>query len=327
MIERPARRMLVLHVGTLGDCVLTLRWIDAVARAWTVDHVCLVARSPIAAWAARHGIIAEARSLESIGAHRLFAPTVASSGDLGRFVRGFDRVVSFLGGPAEPVSTTLAEISGDGFIAVDPQPTEATRRDGVHIVRQWLAAVGVGEQQRSVGQGVRVALTLDQRKVARETLLTRLRQLGSAGTLTALVHPGSGGLAKCCPIEAMEAVVEALAGRGFTAGWMIGPDEVERFGGASPSRLERVAPVVFEENIAAAADLLLGADVYVGNDAGMTHVAALCGARTIALFGPTDPRVWAPLGSRVAVGAFPAPGQALGSWISVLAGAAFPATP
>lgn len=44
---------------------------------------------------------------------------------------------------------------------------------------------------------------------------------------------------------------------------------------------------------------LAGARLYVGNDSGITHLAAATGTPTIALFGPTDPSVWAPPGARV----------------------------
>jgi heptosyltransferase-3 len=37
---------------------------------------------------------------------------------------------------------------------------------------------------------------------------------------------------------------------------------------------------------------------YIGNDSGITHLAAYLGCPTIAIFGPTDPRVWGPLGRR-----------------------------
>jgi ADP-heptose:LPS heptosyltransferase len=43
------------------------------------------------------------------------------------------------------------------------------------------------------------------------------------------------------------------------------------------------------------------ADAYLGNDSGVTHLAAGMGVRTIALFGPTDPAVYRPLGRTVAV--------------------------
>jgi ADP-heptose:LPS heptosyltransferase len=37
---------------------------------------------------------------------------------------------------------------------------------------------------------------------------------------------------------------------------------------------------------------------YIGNDSGITHLAAFLGVPTVALFGPTDPRVWGPVGRR-----------------------------
>jgi heptosyltransferase III len=40
---------------------------------------------------------------------------------------------------------------------------------------------------------------------------------------------------------------------------------------------------------------------FVGNDSGITHIAAYWGTPTVALFGPTDPSVWGPLGRRVRV--------------------------
>jgi heptosyltransferase-3 len=42
------------------------------------------------------------------------------------------------------------------------------------------------------------------------------------------------------------------------------------------------------------AQLLAGAAIYVGPDTSMTHLAAAAGCPTIALYGPTDPRLWGP---------------------------------
>jgi len=44
--------------------------------------------------------------------------------------------------------------------------------------------------------------------------------------------------------------------------------------------------------------LLRTVRVFIGNDSGITHLAAYSGCPTIALFGPTDPRVWGPIGRR-----------------------------
>jgi ADP-heptose:LPS heptosyltransferase len=49
------------------------------------------------------------------------------------------------------------------------------------------------------------------------------------------------------------------------------------------------------------ATTLVAARVFVGADTGPTHLAAQLGVPTLALFGPTEPGVWAPVGPRVAV--------------------------
>jgi len=49
------------------------------------------------------------------------------------------------------------------------------------------------------------------------------------------------------------------------------------------------------------AGLLRRAALYVGNDSGITHMAAAVGVPVVALFGPTDPARWAPQGGRVEV--------------------------
>ena len=44
------------------------------------------------------------------------------------------------------------------------------------------------------------------------------------------------------------------------------------------------------------AGVLTQADLFLGHDSGVTHLAALLGVPTVALFGPTDPARWAPQG-------------------------------
>lgn len=46
---------------------------------------------------------------------------------------------------------------------------------------------------------------------------------------------------------------------------------------------------------------LARARLYIGNDSGITHLAAAVGTPVLALFGPTDPAVWAPRGPHVRV--------------------------
>jgi lipopolysaccharide heptosyltransferase III len=49
------------------------------------------------------------------------------------------------------------------------------------------------------------------------------------------------------------------------------------------------------------AGVLALTQLFVGHDSGVTHLAGLIGASTVALFGPTDPNRWAPRGAHVTV--------------------------
>ena len=47
-------------------------------------------------------------------------------------------------------------------------------------------------------------------------------------------------------------------------------------------------------SLAEITELVENAEIYIGPDTGITHLAAATGVLTIALFGPTDPKAWGP---------------------------------
>ena len=109
------------------------------------------------------------------------------------------------------------------------------------------------------------------------------------------VHPGSGSPAKNWPAPRFAALAAALAGgQPFLA--IAGPAD-----GAGTALLGAVpgARVAGELPPRVLGALLQRAGLYVGNDSGVTHLAAAAGARTLALFGPTDPAQWTPVGRAV----------------------------
>jgi ADP-heptose:LPS heptosyltransferase len=63
--------------------------------------------------------------------------------------------------------------------------------------------------------------------------------------------------------------------------------------------LERTDAVVRDRPVAEVAALLAEADVVLGGDSGIMHVAGAVGCRGVVLFGPTEPHRWRPLGGRM----------------------------
>jgi ADP-heptose:LPS heptosyltransferase len=102
-----------------------------------------------------------------------------------------------------------------------------------------------------------------------------------------ILHPGSGSPAKCWPH------FRQLADRLKAAAFLIGPAERDFDSGSYP-RYEGLT-------LSEVADLLSSGRAFVGNDSGMTHLAGYLGCPTLALFGPTDPAVWGPVGRRIRI--------------------------
>ena len=101
-----------------------------------------------------------------------------------------------------------------------------------------------------------------------------------------IIHPGSGSPAKCWPN--FSELIESLP----NAAVLLGPCETGFK--TTAERLEALS-------LAQVAEELRLARFFVGNDSGITHLAAYLGCPTVALFGPTDPRIWGPVGRRVEI--------------------------
>ncbi len=314
--HRP-KSILVLHSGALGDCVLAMHVVRRIRTRENSSKITLASRSGIARWAAQHGLIDAAMPLDRFGS-LLWSDDDSRAKKRPIDISEFPVIVSFLGGPDEKPSRRLASLAMHELVfAVDPKPTEFTLQSQIHITHQWMEELR--QQALDVDYDATISAIIGE--ADREELAVQLRhRIGSDVRGVVIVHPGSGGRVKCCPIEAMEALVRGIARRGRRPVWMIGPDEVERDGEQFQRRLETTAQVLYEESIEAAADLVAGADGYIGNDAGMTHVAALAGVETAALFGPTDPRIWRPLGARCQVRSFPSPDSRMEQWVESIIG-------
>jgi heptosyltransferase-3 len=115
-----------------------------------------------------------------------------------------------------------------------------------------------------------------------------------------LLMPGSGGRAKCWPRAQWLDLAARIAADGVAVDALVGPVEMERDDPRAwpwPVRVGFVADL----DLPTLAARMATARAVVGNDSGTTHLAAMLGRATVALFGPTDPAVWGATGPRVAV--------------------------
>ena len=184
-------------------------------------------------------------------------------------LEGVDEVIDYLGG------TTTAERLGEMFPGARVR-SEAPPRGGLEAAR-WLESHPEGRAGlRGMAHG------------------------------PVVIHVGAGGEAKRWPMDRWRELTEAISVAGPHVVALAGEAERERLGQKDTTVFERFGGrYVFE--LEALADQLRQASLFIGCDTGPTHLAAQLGVPTLALFGPTDPGLWGPVGPVVRVLAPPRP--------------------
>lgn len=124
---------------------------------------------------------------------------------------------------------------------------------------------------------------------------------GETGATPVVLHPGSGGKGKIWPLRNWAGLVRWVQEE-TGASVVIPAGPAEEALGDFLKAMEREGAILFEnEPLLRLAALLETAQLYVGNDSGVSHLAAAVGAPSVVLFGPTSPAVWAPRGRRVRI--------------------------
>jgi lipopolysaccharide heptosyltransferase II len=120
-----------------------------------------------------------------------------------------------------------------------------------------------------------------------------------------LLHPGGAenpvrpDKSKRWPVERFALLANHLARKVGVQLLLVGTEEdralVESVAGLSSADTPNLAGRLTLGQLGALAEM---ADLYIGNDAGSTHVAAAVGCPTLAIFGPSDPAVSGPYGTK-----------------------------
>lgn len=152
----------------------------------------------------------------------------------------------------------------------------------------------IGADTKDAGENI--TLLPSEKDWAREHLLSR----GWDGeSILVAVHPGAGKVPNRWPVEKFVTVAEKLVSEKnaqIFLTWGPGEDELgERF--ISLAKFQVVCTT--QKNIRRFAALLACSNLLLCNDTGVMHVGAAVGTPLVAVFGPTDPAQWKPVGERI----------------------------
>lgn len=279
-------RILVIALRRLGDVLLTTPLIRSMRQAWpsaTIDVLVFADTAPILAGNPDidHVIAIPAR------------PTLGESLSLLRAL--FRRYALAVSTQAGDRPTFYAAMAGRTRVAL----LEPDRKG--RFKQRWLDRVVVHEP--GVHRVEEMLRFCDALGIPRAPQVVPPR----TGDLSGFVIGGRYAVIHAAPFfrykqwspEGWRALAAALIERGVSVIATGGPGEAER----------RYLDAVWRQDATAISGvrrldgrlswpqltaLLAGATLYVGPDTSVTHLAAATGCPTVALFGPTDPRLWAP---------------------------------
>lgn len=275
MTEKNKPSLLIFHPGALGDLVVCFPAFAALKRRFAIDLLCQAALGRLAT---ALGICQGCFSQDTAG----YAGLYADPPDPGliSWLSAYDRIL--LISRSRELANRLGQAVSCPIHGFPPRPGPR--------IRQHLPLY--------------IANALERQGLLDSGWEKRLRPEMAACPLpgqedkAVILHPGSGSPRKNWELEHFRILESALAAKGKTALFLLGPAEeairqrlVKQGGGHTKVRVV--------SDILQLLALLQSAAGFVGNDSGVSHLAGFLGIPTVAIFGPSDPLRWKPWGARV----------------------------
>ena len=317
-ITQTSRRGVILQPGAIGDCILTLPLAEFMKDSLQLGGVDILGHTEYTGILPGRTCVDSIRSIDSIDLHRLFAEAKVfdlPDGDpLIDVFADYTWIVTFLGEPDSDfeqnlIFTVFCNHSAEVITLPMKPPKDFCQHLTDFYIQQFIDQSGLSlppplcEAKRSSGGRPRPNNSLIKATEAdinsgRE-LLKKINVALSRELV--VLQPGSGGLQKCWHLDNFLAVAKELSSRDIEVIFLLGPVELERFSEAKIKNIRSAARCLTDLSLTQVLGLLSCADGFVGNDSGITHLAAGLGVRTLAVFGPTNPAVYKPLGPAVTV--------------------------
>jgi len=260
-------RTVVLHPGALGDVLLAIPALRALRAAGPGQELVLAAQPRIGRMLEALAVVDRHVVFDTLGVETLFADD-APSERLAGLLAGA-RVVSWFGHADAGFPRRLRALAPDAIVAATAAP------EGTTVWQHLLATVGsvpAAEARR------------DSIPVPRAMIDDGRRALTDAGWDGArpfmVLHPGAGGAPKRWTAVGFAAAADALA-----AGVVVhdGPADHDAVA-ALRAHLRGGAMYLVEPSLETLVGVMHHAALWLGNDSGVTHLAAAVGAPTLALF-------------------------------------------
>ncbi|MBK8271035.1 MAG: glycosyltransferase family 9 protein [Planctomycetes bacterium] len=299
---------LVVHSGALGDTILMLSLVRALREAG-IPRVSVLNRGCYHPLLKMCPDVAECHDIDTGGFHAIFSADATIPDRIIAMLGQFDLIINMLADSAGVARNRIVSIGVPYVVDINPIPRSSMDR---HITRQWLDDLRQALQPKVLKvSGASPQPRLSFTSQSAEAI--GVSEFPDSATtffqahpilrpnLFAVLHPGSGSRAKCWPLENFISLAKSFNDAKRPCAFLLGPVEQEQMAGEQIVSLEGAAPVFRCDDLLQLAEFLSKAHTIVSNDSGIAHLAAALDRPVVVIFGPTAPRRWRPLGSRVTV--------------------------
>ncbi len=286
------RTILIIHPGALGDALLAVPSIRSLSARFPQHETVLIASAAVSRLLSECGLIDDWIPLEGQACLGLFSGTSSISGELQSRLNRCDLAVVWTEDKDNALRSRFQDLGVPRVRIQSPFSQELRTR---HQSNRFLETLGETAGDIFPERTVQVpSHLLEWGKAYLETLNT------SPDRPLVLVHPGSGSAHKCLEPRRMVLLIEQLWRGGGCPLVLEGPADKDIV--SHTLQFMSKPPLVLRDlDLSQLTGVLAQIAVYIGHDSGVTHLSALLGVQTIALFGPTDPQRWAPHGSHVTI--------------------------
>jgi ADP-heptose:LPS heptosyltransferase len=274
------KSLLIVHPGALGDVLVTAPVIARLRKRFQrIDALC---QGTIGKLARALGVIDGYMPFEASGWASLYAghPDARTA----RLLTPYSDIILFSLG--ETLSEAIRTLTRAGVHRVPPRPDA---EKSVHVTRHLFDSLQQIGFIDSPDQNPPVCAGYD------DTPPPIDRRISPANVV---IHPGSGSRKKNWPVTGFVRLAELLKSDGLEPEFVLGPAELSM---RRPLSKRPVGNVLTFSDPIRLSERLKKTAGYIGNDSGVTHLAAFLGLPAVAVFGPSDPERWHPLGPRTVV--------------------------
>jgi len=281
------QRILIIHSGGIGDLLLALPVMRIFRQAFPGATLEMMGRPERLALVAHDLRASLLHSIDQAEMAYFYAEEASLPSRLSSFFFSFGAVLSFGGAGGNILAKNMKRAGAGRVISIPPFPPEALR---VHLSDYLVESL-----RREGIEGENTCAPLELAEEAVTGAQGFFAGWGvREGTRMLAVHPGSGSPGKNWAPEKFAMVADWAAERAEIL-LLSGP--AERGAEEIRKAMKKASPLVADTlPLVRLAGVLKWSRAYLGNDSGITHLAASLGVPTVALFGPTDPAVWGPRG-------------------------------